>query len=197
MKGKKQKEPVGFNPAEIFAALALLEKERGIPQSFMMEKIVQALTTAYKRDHADVENVIVDVDEAHQNLKMFVQKNVVEEEDYVGNAFLSGKLWQYFVAVHPRRGPGQEKRPFAARYCRHASKMSWFWQDMFSMYSKCPAKRRSGIHLAGILPSRRPFPVRIPQIMHNGQILPRFFDSSFMWELCDSCLRGSLVHDQR
>ena len=36
MKGKKQKEPVGFNPAEIFAALALLEKERGIPQSFMM-----------------------------------------------------------------------------------------------------------------------------------------------------------------
>ena len=86
MKGKKQKEPVGFNPAEIFAALALLEKERGIPQSFMMEKIVQALITAYKRDHADVENVIVDVDEAHQNLKMFVQKNVVEEEDYVDPA---------------------------------------------------------------------------------------------------------------
>ena len=28
---QKQKEPVGFNPAEIFAALALLEKERGIP----------------------------------------------------------------------------------------------------------------------------------------------------------------------
>ena len=86
MKGKKQKEPVGFNPAEIFAALALLEKERGIPQSFMMEKIVQALTTAYKRDHEGVENVIVDVDEAHQDLKMFVQKNVVEEEDYVDPA---------------------------------------------------------------------------------------------------------------
>ena len=86
MKGKKQKEPVGFNPAEIFAALALLEKERGIPQSFMMEKIVQALTTAYKRDHADVENVIVDVDEEHHDLKMFVQKNVVAEEDYVDPA---------------------------------------------------------------------------------------------------------------
>ena len=83
MKGKKQKEPVGFNPAEIFAALALLEQERGIPQSFMMEKIVQAMTTAYKRDHDEVENVIVDVDEAHQTLKMFVQKNVVDEEDYV------------------------------------------------------------------------------------------------------------------
>ena len=74
MRGKKQKEPVGMNPAEIFAALALLEKERGIPQTFMMEKIIQAITTAYKRDHDGVENVIVDVDEAHQTLKMFVQK---------------------------------------------------------------------------------------------------------------------------
>ena len=86
MKGKKQKEPVGFNPSEIFAALALLEKERGIPLSFMMEKIIQALTTAYKRDHDGVENVIVDVDEEHHDLKMFVQKNVVDEEDYVDPA---------------------------------------------------------------------------------------------------------------
>ena len=68
---------------EIFAALAMLEKERGIPQTFMMEKIIQAITTAYKRDHDGVENVIVDVDEAHQTLRMFVQKNVVDEEDYV------------------------------------------------------------------------------------------------------------------
>ena len=83
MKGKKQKEPAGMNPAEIFAALALLEKERGIPQSFMMEKIIQAITTAYKRDHPDTENVIIDVDEEHQTLHMFVQKTVVDEEDYV------------------------------------------------------------------------------------------------------------------
>ena len=83
MRGKKQKEPVGMNPAEIFAALALLEKERNIPQSFMMDKIIQAITTAYKRDHDGVENVIVDVDEEHQTLKMYVQKNVVDEEDYV------------------------------------------------------------------------------------------------------------------
>ena len=86
MRGKKQKEPVGMNPSEIFAALAMLEKERGIPQTFMMEKIIQAITTAYKRDHTGVENVIVDVDEEHQTLKMYVQKNVVDEEDYVDPA---------------------------------------------------------------------------------------------------------------
>ena len=86
MKGKKQKEPVGMNPAEIFAAVAMLEKERGIPQSFMMGKIIQAVTTAYKRDHEGVENVIVEADEEHQTLKMFVQKTVVDEEDYVDPA---------------------------------------------------------------------------------------------------------------
>ena len=64
---------------EIFAALELLEKERGIPQDFMLEKIVQALATAYKRDHEDVENVVVDVNEEKHDLKMFVEKTVVEE----------------------------------------------------------------------------------------------------------------------
>ena len=84
MRGKKKvKEAPGMNIPEIFAALAMLEKERGIPQTFMMDKIIQAVTTAYKRDHKDVENVIVDVDEEHQRLKMYVQKNVVAEEDYV------------------------------------------------------------------------------------------------------------------
>ena len=63
---------------EIFVALAMLEKERGIPQNFMMGKIIQALTTAYKRDHEGVENVIVDVDEEKHDLKMFVQKEIVE-----------------------------------------------------------------------------------------------------------------------
>ena len=53
---------------EIFAALDMLEKERGISPSFMMDKIIQALTTAYKRDHEGVENVIVDVNEADSEI---------------------------------------------------------------------------------------------------------------------------------
>ena len=84
MRGKKQKELVGMNCDEIFTALEMIEKERNIPQSFMLEKIVQALITAYKRDCKDqVDNVIVDVDVEHRTLQMFVQKNVVDEEDYV------------------------------------------------------------------------------------------------------------------
>ena len=70
---------------EIFAALAMLEKERGIPQDFMMNKIVQALTTAYKRDHEGVENVVVEVKEEKRDLKMFVQKEIVEEVENPGS----------------------------------------------------------------------------------------------------------------
>lgn len=83
MKGKKQKEPAGMNPAEIFAALETLEQERGIPKKFMLEKIVQALTAAYKKDHSEIENVVVEVDEEKKDLRMYVQKAVVDEEDYV------------------------------------------------------------------------------------------------------------------
>ena len=62
--------------SEIFAALEMLEKERGISPAFMLDKIIQALITAYKKDHEGVENVIVDVDEARKDLKMYVQKEI-------------------------------------------------------------------------------------------------------------------------
>ena len=82
-KGRKQKEPAGLNPSEIFAALTLLEKERGIPKAFMLDKITQAIVAAYKKDHPDTENVEVETDEEAQTLRMYVKKNVVDEEDYV------------------------------------------------------------------------------------------------------------------
>ncbi len=70
---------------EIFAALELLEKERGIPQDFMMGKIIQALTAAYKKDHEGVENVIVDVNEEKKDLRMYVQKEIVETVENPGS----------------------------------------------------------------------------------------------------------------
>ena len=50
-----------------------------------MNKIVQALTTAYKRDHEGVENVVVEVNEEKRDLKMFVQKEIVEEVENPGS----------------------------------------------------------------------------------------------------------------
>ncbi|MFR2157882.1 MAG: NusA N-terminal domain-containing protein [Evtepia gabavorous] len=49
---------------EFFAAIALIEKEKGIPKSYMLEKITQALVSAYKRDHEGItDNVFVEANE--------------------------------------------------------------------------------------------------------------------------------------
>ena len=64
--------------AEIFAALAQLEKERGIPQSYMIDKITQALVAAYKKDKDGyTDNVFVEIQD--NDMKMYVQKEVVED----------------------------------------------------------------------------------------------------------------------
>ena len=59
--------------------------------------------------------------------------------------------------MHPKSGLRRENRQFAARFARHASEMSWFWQDMRAMHPKSPANRLSGTHGAKILPGRTPF----------------------------------------
>jgi len=68
-----------MNP-EIFDAIAQIEKEKGIPADYMKEKIVQALTTAHRRDNAGVsDNIFVELDEEKKEIRMYVQKFVVGE----------------------------------------------------------------------------------------------------------------------
>ena len=75
---KKKPEPQLCQPAEIFAALQMLEKERGIPQAYMVEKITQALVAAYKKDKDGyTDNVFVESDE--HGMHMYVQKEVVDD----------------------------------------------------------------------------------------------------------------------
>ena len=68
--------------AEIFASLRDLEKVKGIPVDYMVERLKQALTNAYRKDredHRDVpaENVVVDLTE--KGLTMHQVKTVVDE----------------------------------------------------------------------------------------------------------------------
>ena len=82
---KKNPEPQLCQPAEIFAALQMLEKERGIPVDYMVDRIKQALINAYRKDREDhkeiaAENVEVVLTESA--MSMVQQRTVVEE---VGN----------------------------------------------------------------------------------------------------------------
>ena len=65
---------------EFFAAIALIEKEKGIPKTYMLEKITQALISAYKRDHEGItDNVFVEANEIAETVRMFIKKEIVEE----------------------------------------------------------------------------------------------------------------------
>lgn len=80
---KKQAEaPKVDIGAEIFASLRELEKLKGIPVDYMVERLKQALTNAYRKDredHRDVpaENVVVNLSE--EGLSMYQVKTVVDE----------------------------------------------------------------------------------------------------------------------
>lgn len=65
---------------EFFAAIELIEKEKGIPKEYMLEKISQALISAYKKDREGVgDNVFIDANEVTNTVRMFVKKEIVEE----------------------------------------------------------------------------------------------------------------------
>ena len=66
---------------EFFAALDLLEKEKGIPKYYMLEKIEAALIAAYKKEYGNNTNVRVVIDEAKKDVKVYQQKEVVAEVD--------------------------------------------------------------------------------------------------------------------
>ncbi len=81
-KNAKAQKSNELDGAEFFTAISLIEKEKGIPKSYMIEKITQALVSAYKRDHESVgDNVTVEANEALGTVRMFVKKDVVETVD--------------------------------------------------------------------------------------------------------------------
>ena len=76
---KKAAKSNELDGKEFFAAVTLIEKEKGIPRHYMLEKITQALVSAYKRDHEGVtDNVFVEANEITETVRMYVKKEIVE-----------------------------------------------------------------------------------------------------------------------
>ena len=63
---------------ELFAALDMLEKEKGISKTYMFEKIEAALVSAFKKEYGTNANVRIVVDEKKEDIKVYYQKEVVE-----------------------------------------------------------------------------------------------------------------------
>ena len=67
---------------EFFEAIHQIEQEKGIKPGYMMEKVTQALLSAYRRDHEGVgENLVIEADEATCTVRLYLKKEIVEEVD--------------------------------------------------------------------------------------------------------------------
>lgn len=65
---------------EFFEALDLLNKQKGIPTEYMIERVEAALMSAYKRELGTSSgNVRVHIDPVKRDVKVYQQKTVVEE----------------------------------------------------------------------------------------------------------------------
>ena len=64
---------------EFFDALEALEREKGIPKEFMLERVEAALLTGYKKENNNESNVRVAIDPVKRTVKMYRLMTVVEE----------------------------------------------------------------------------------------------------------------------
>ena len=68
--------------SEFFLALDEIEKEKGIPKDYMLDRINQALLAAVRKDNPAVaDGIVVEVDEQKKNIGIYIEKTVVAEPE--------------------------------------------------------------------------------------------------------------------
>ena len=77
----------------MFLALNLLEKEKGIPVEFMLDKIKKAISTACKNNYGN-EDVDIDVDPEKGVFNVYLRKEIVEEVEDPNRQYLLDKAKQ-------------------------------------------------------------------------------------------------------
>ena len=79
---KKAVNPNEMDGKEFFEAIHQIEQEKGIKPGYMMEKVTQALLSAYRRDHEGVgDNLMIEANEEAGTVRLFLKKDIVEEVD--------------------------------------------------------------------------------------------------------------------
>lgn len=80
---------------ELFEALTLLAKEKGIDAEILIEKIQTALVIAIKKDYPRSENTVFDIDIAKGKFDVAIQKTVVEEVEDPANEITLGEAREH------------------------------------------------------------------------------------------------------
>ena len=64
---------------EFFEAVELLEKEKGIPADYLLEKITAAIVTSVKKDYGSKDVIFCEADRAKSELNVYLRKTAVEQ----------------------------------------------------------------------------------------------------------------------
>ena len=80
---------------EFFEALTLLEKEKGIPADYLLEKIKAAIAIAVKRDYGGSENGLVEIDPEKGKFQVAIRKTVVEAVENPNTEILLNDAYKY------------------------------------------------------------------------------------------------------
>ena len=119
----KKKEPEKQGNEELFLALDLLEKEKGIPAEYMLDKIKKAISTACKNNYGN-EDVDIDVDREKGVFNVYLRKEIVEEVEDPNRQYLLDKApppaWAGLCALSwtPSSSAGWRPRPPATSSAR-------------------------------------------------------------------------------
>lgn len=82
--------------AEFFAAIEDIEREKGIPKAYMLDRINQALLAAFRKDNPEcADSVVVDIDESKKKIELYLQKTVVEEIEDPNTEMLVDEAHRY------------------------------------------------------------------------------------------------------
>ncbi|GGE46235.1 transcription termination/antitermination protein NusA [Pullulanibacillus camelliae] len=65
--------------SDLLDALTALEKDKGVSKDVIIDALEAALISAYKRNYNQAQNVRVDINDQSGTIKVFAQKDVVEE----------------------------------------------------------------------------------------------------------------------
>lgn len=79
MAKRKVKQNDNIDNKEFFAALALMEEERGIPREFIADKISEAITVAARKDYGGNDIVTCIIDTEKEIFEVIARKTVVDE----------------------------------------------------------------------------------------------------------------------
>ncbi len=67
--------------SEIFEAVKLLEKEKGIASGVLLERVRNAIAIAVRRDMGCEDNTITDIDMKTGKFNVYIRKSIVEQVD--------------------------------------------------------------------------------------------------------------------